>query len=296
MQVSPPLREKAATCHIVAYAALTEPHGRRRNLNGNTESPTVGISCSPHLSVGDNMNKFQTIVHRRLQVLRLEAESAGEPEHNATAGFLREKYIGRFLRDMTPWGVSLTSGVLFDLADRTSPQMDIIATLSSVMPTIILDESLSMVPVEAALWAIEIKTKLTTDGLNQVTRQNQWLSETGVALNSPRPINLPTAILSLDSELSKETVVDWMQEQQTDKFVNGNTVMCCVIGKFHLIRQGREVRQIEPDGHYIETMHFISDYWGGLAHLARERRDATPVVCPSSPYPHPLEAYLKGLK
>jgi hypothetical protein len=245
------------------------------------------------------MNKFQAIVHRRLQTLRLDAEAAGEPEHNPTAGFLREKYLTRFLRHMTPWGVSLTSGVLLDLYDRTSPQMDLIATDNSILPTIILDEGVSMVPVEATLLAIEIKTKLTTKGLSQVKQQNEWIGKTKVALKSndpiKHPIMIPTAILSLDSELSKESVIVWMKEQQGGQPINGNTVMCCAIGKWYLLRQGCEVIQKNSDEHFIETMHFISDYWGALMHLARERRDATSSA-PSSRFPHPLEAYLKGLR
>src|SRR5208282_1201523 len=100
-------------------------------------------------------------------------------------------------------------------------------------------------------WAIEIKTKLKTNDLSQVNRQNQWIRETGVAPNSTHRFIIPTAILSLDSESSKQNVVCWMQEQQNGQLVNGNTVMCCAIGKFHLLRQGREVRQIDSDGNYI---------------------------------------------
>lgn len=244
------------------------------------------------------MNKLQKVVHRRIQALQLDAEIAGEPEHSLTAGFLREKYITKFLSDMTPREVSLTSGILFDLADRTSPQLDLIATFNSVLPTIILDEGVSMVPVEAALWAIEIKTKLKSCHLNQLETQNQWIAQTAVVVKPDKTedqLILPTAILALDSALSIETVRQWMQAQENGKLINGNTVMCCVIGKFYLVRNGDELTPYVSNGEFIETMCFIADYWGGLRHLQKQRQKATSTV-PPSPYPHPLEAYLKALK
>lgn len=171
-----------------------------------------------------------------------------------------------------------------------------IATLSSVLPTIALEEGVSMVPAEAALMTIEIKTTLTTDGLAQLSAHNQWIGSTKIALRSQHPNIIPTAILALDSDLSAQRVTDWMQERKDGQLVNGNTVMCCTIGRFHLLRQGDKVIQIDSDDDHIETMHFISDYWGALAYLAHQRRGAAPFVFALSPYPHPLEAYLKGLR
>jgi hypothetical protein len=61
-----------------------------------------------------------------------------------------------------------------------------------------------------------------------------------------------------------------------------------------LARQKDEViEEWDADGHYQETMSFISDFWGALTYLQRKREEL------KSPdrnnYPHPLEAYLKGM-
>ena len=211
--------------------------------------------------------------------------------HNATAGLLKEKYITRFLRDMTPQDISLASGVLFDLSDRLSPQLDLIATLDEVLPSIIFHDNVSMIPVEAALWAIEIKSELKSCHLEQLSMQNRWIKETPTVLSGGPPVILPTAILALDG-LSKEKVIQWLNSPDA-----ANTVICCVIGKYHLIRQENTVREFEgAAGSFTETMHFISDYWGGLRHL-REKRRATisAMLSDDRAYPHPLEAYLKGM-
>jgi hypothetical protein len=239
------------------------------------------------------MNKFQRIVNRRIQSLLLDAELAGEPRHNSTAGFLREKYIINFLRDMTPSGVSLTSGVIFDASDVVSPQLDLIAVDNSTLPAIVLHEGLSMVPVEATLLTAEIKSILTSDGLKQVTHHNQQFRRFRPAMAGNGKFIVPTIILALESDLSKTSVVEWMQSQHNDELVNGNTVICCVIGKFHLVRQGDHIQEWDSDGEYQETLSFISDFWGGLKVLQQQRHT---FVNPSlTGYPHPLEVYLKGL-
>jgi Domain of unknown function (DUF6602) len=249
------------------------------------------------------LNKFQRIVRQRIETLVAEAKVAGEPEHNATAGFLREKYITRFLRDMTPSGVTLTSGTLFGLDDReVSPQIDLIATLPSAIPTLVLHDEISMVPAEAGLMAVEIKTKLEGKHLEQVAKQNKWLRDLRlVLLQDPPPqtsLVFPTAILALDSALSMERIVDWMQSAQDGILLNGNTVMCCIIGKFHLIRQDKVIRKVIDDNKsFLETMHFISDFWLALEGQQEERKRAANLRRKSTqPYPHPLEAYLKGMK
>jgi hypothetical protein len=237
------------------------------------------------------MNKFQKIVHNRIAGLLLDAESAGGPQHNPTAGWLREKYIIQFLKDMTPWGISLTSGVLFDVRNTVSPQIDLIAVNNVALPAIALHEGLSMVPVEAALIAAEIKSSLTTDGLEQLAKFNECALQLQVVGYSN--FFLPTIMVALDSQLSKERVIEWMQTKVNGELVNRNTTMCCVVGKFHLVRQKDEIKVCDKDGHYQETMSFISDFWGALKYLQRMREVL------KSPdrngYPHPLEAYLKGM-
>ena len=239
------------------------------------------------------MNKFQKIVNRRISSLLLDAEQAGEPHHNPTAGFLREKYIIKFLRDMTPWGVSLTSGAVFDACDTTSPQLDLIAVDNSSLPAILLSEGVSMVPVEATLLTAEIKSILTSNGLEQVKQHNQQLIQLRIVTPISNNFIVPTIILALDSDLSKNRVIEWMQLRNNGELVNGNTTMCCVIGKFHLVRQGDNIMEWDADGNHQETLSFISDFWGGLRHLQQLRN----TLFNSSPtgYPHPLEVYLKDM-
>ena len=146
---------------------------------------------------------------------------------------------------MAPAGVSLTSGALFDSAGRVSPQMDLIATLDSILPTIMLGDGVSMVPVEAALMAIEIKSKLTKKALEQVRRHNEWINGVNKHKKYALPANpgplCPTAILALDTDLGAENVSGWMTTKDAcASYQNLNTFMCCVIGKFHLIKQGSE--------------------------------------------------------
>jgi hypothetical protein len=240
------------------------------------------------------MNKFQNIIKRRIQGLLLDAQSAGEPQHNPTAGYLREKYITQFLKEMSPWGISLSSGVIFDACDHTSPALDLIAVDNSPLPAIALHEGLSMVPAEAALLIAEIKSVLTRDSLSQVATHNRFTTTLAVFATS-RNLIIPTAIIALDSQLSKESVIEWMQESSSDNLVNGNTVMCCVIGKYYLSRQGREIIQWDANDENQETLSFIADFWGVLTHLSRRRRMCLTEHESESVYPHPLEGYLKNM-
>lgn len=243
-----------------------------------------------------NLNHLQRVVYARLQALQLEAGAAETVSHSGTIGTLREGYLRRFLKDMTLGGISLTSGALLNLRDDVSPQIDIIAALDSTIPRLILEESISLVPAEAALIAIEVKSKLKRKHLNQVQAQNEWIKNTKLTFPQPDRDNqykliIPTAILAYDSALSFKAVEQWMQSDG-----GRNTALCCVIGKFY-IHQFNEIKRIQGDGQFKETMNFISDYWFTLQVVSRWRELAADrrLDNPGKPYPHPLEAYLKGL-
>jgi hypothetical protein len=232
------------------------------------------------------MNKLQQFVLNEFGKLKSDCEMAGATAHGPSTGSIRESIVKAFLEKMTPPGIKLVSGVLFDCCSnrRVSPQMDLIAVAPTVIPSALLDDKIALVPVEAALLCIEVKSNLDRRSLEQLERHNSWASKAYTCAPKEKcsMVLLPTCYMALDSSLSWQEIRKWME-------LNPRTAFGVVLGKHHMIRDKEEVRALFTPKDK-EILYFVSDYFCGLQHLLRERLSAF-----DRAWPPPFEVYLKGL-
>lgn len=84
--------------------------------------------------------------------------------HALIKGQQREKTVGDFFRERLPSRFSVSSGQVVDLDEHWSPQLDVMVFDSSRNFPIVSNGN-SLLPAEALLVAIEVKTTLTRDEL-----------------------------------------------------------------------------------------------------------------------------------
>ncbi len=211
------------------------------------------------------MNQIQQVIHSKIQSLVTMSHAAGAMSHSTTTGSVRESYLTTFLKELLPQGVSATSGVLCDFAGRTSRQLDLVLTLDSSLPVISMRDGISLIPVDSALLAIEIKSTLDTDALTQVENQNTSLVELNVSneVAEGERFIIPTMVVAMEtSKLSCSNVSDWVQR-------TGNTAACCVIGKYFVKSDEPKPVSIESAGNgaFNETLAFVACLYHAVLHL-----------------------------
>lgn len=176
------------------------------------------------------MNPIQELIQSQIQILLERSKSVECLEHNLTKGALREKYLIEFFRGLIPEAFSITSGVVCDAKGRNSSQLDFIIKDSKTLPTLLIMENVSVVPVESVHLLAEIKTTLRSKDLEQVKASRysfNMLELATVSDNVQDKVKIPTVILAFNNEVSKETLKSWMVE-------NGDIVSICVVGDFCL--------------------------------------------------------------
>lgn len=106
---------------------------------------------------------------------------------------------------------------------------------------------------------------------------------------------IPTAILAYDGPSDHGKVIEGLKEKPEIM----NTAMVCVLGRYSIKRDSRTPSgflTVWADENFSELMHFVADYWFGLEANMRIRDIASShrlFLPAATPYPHPLEAYLK---
>ena len=226
------------------------------------------------------MKKHQNAILRglksRIRQLTEQFDETDAIRHNATKGSLREAYLKDFLANFVPQRLGVNSGFITDCrGDEISPQIDLLVFDQSQMPGFTISKFVTLVPIEASVMAIEVKSMLKSEHVDQIKAQQSSVRKMRFAATSLKReclhtvdcIGIPTFVFALESVCSKEKLLEWFEEIDALEAV-------CVVGKYVILRDPRSLvpQLIETDGEHLEILHF-------LARFHRDLESYAPFVC-----------------
>lgn len=124
-------------------------------------------------------------------------------KHMGERGRMNELALSRLLESFVPERIGVGTGVLFDTADRQSPQTDVVLFDGANQAAVMAQTTQVMFPIEVATACVEVKTTLTSGDISDCSRKRKKLHELepvtadGVPAGHP-----PFVVLSYDSGLS----------------------------------------------------------------------------------------------
>ncbi|MDF7663955.1 hypothetical protein PT282_04660 [Bifidobacterium sp. ESL0763] len=125
------------------------------------------------------------------QKLGKEANAVREAfSHNGSAGTGLENIVKAFLSKLLPQKIGIVSGEAIDSNGHRSRQLDLILYDKNQMPVFMYTEfsDMALVPVEAILGVIEVKTTLTVDELKTCCTNCQSIKKLSRVAYRPQPI------------------------------------------------------------------------------------------------------------
>jgi hypothetical protein len=134
-----------------------------------------------------------------------EAAVAREVAHPGMQGRIRELVMSHLLRPALPLGFDIAGGKVVNSQGDQSAETDVIVYSRAVLAPIMYSECDGIVPVEAAYYAVEIKSQLTAATLrDSIAKAQAMLSVIPVqkheAVTPPRSPVIPT-LFAFDSDL-----------------------------------------------------------------------------------------------
>jgi hypothetical protein len=109
---------------------------------------------------------YQSLIRERIRYAIAAARAVQPLEHSGVKGAIREVLMADLLRPLLPADVGVATGVLISAFDQQqSGQQDIIVFNKRILPPILFEQGPALVPVEAALVCIEVKSVLTATEL-----------------------------------------------------------------------------------------------------------------------------------
>lgn len=209
------------------------------------------------------------------QLLEKFKESNTIP-HAATKGALREAYLRQFLAEFIPVPFEIKSGFVTDCRGaEVSPQIDLLVFDRTSIPAFALTDFVTIVPLEAARLAIEVKSTLRIRDLSQIKSQQESIRQMRFAWTTPRHEYLQTVdslgitqhIVAFDTDCAEDTLKTWFHEEPALNVI-------CIIGKYVLLRHPNtgEIESIPADATHSEVMQAVSSLFATVLDAQRELR------------------------
>jgi hypothetical protein len=229
------------------------------------------------------MNPIQKLLQSEINCLIERSKGFNAVQHNVTKGSLRETLLINFFEKLIPNALSISSGIICDCSGKSSTQTDFIVYDPKILPNLILDKNLAVIPVESVHLVAEIKTSLTIKDLKQVENSRAVLNSLKIA-TVPHLIDfkIPSIIIAFDCRISQKTLQEWMDKQN-------DVISICVIGKFCLSKMNLGTQIFKPDNtlpKHWETLNFSLQMFESLSKSLNERINIIPMWAP----------YLQGIE
>lgn len=229
------------------------------------------------------MNPIQKLLQSEINCLIEKSKGFSAVQHNVTRGALRETLLINFFEKLIPNALSISSGIICDCSGKSSTQTDFIVYDQKILPNLILDKNLAVIPVESVHLVAEIKTSLTIKDLKQVENSRTVLNSLKIATKTPLiDFKIPSVILAFDCRISQERLQEWMNKQN-------DVISICVIGKFCLSKMNLGTQIFKSDNtlpKHWETLNFSLQMFESLSKSLNERINIIPMWAP----------YLQGIE
>lgn len=108
---------------------------------------------------------FREELKKEIEAALQSFENAARIDHSGLKGLVREILTEKLLQPILPPGVEIGTGKITDSLGNLSAQIDLIIYCRTTLPPLVYGRSTGLYPVEACLYAIEVKSILNSQEL-----------------------------------------------------------------------------------------------------------------------------------
>lgn len=214
------------------------------------------------------------LLRARIAGVVAQAAALSAVQHSGLRGQLREILAAGLLRPLLPPGFGLATGEVVSAYNDHSPQVDIIVYDQAKVPPLLVDEAVGLVPIEAAIATIEVKSVLTATELrssHESAKRIQALPFAPAVDGSTQiPLSPLTALFAFGSDLTERTELDRYRTQGGND--DRGLLQVCVVGHSTFFRCGNGWHVPNCGGEHGEVLAFIGCFLNQLPVFAESRR------------------------
>lgn len=225
-------------------------------------------------------NQFQAFLRARVIGAIHSARAASNLTHQGVKGTVLEILVRDLFRPLLPSDVGVGTGQILECATgRLSSQVDVVLYDKSILPPILFDEANGIFPVEAVLYAIEVKTTLTRRDM-QTAHENAKALESFSYLPSgsseernasPALERARNVVFALKSDLADKGKHEAQRYKEIYRDEPTYIVAICVAGREYWYRQDAAWINFVGNGEFDEVLAFIAGVTNTYRSVAQSR-------------------------
>jgi hypothetical protein len=212
-------------------------------------------------------NQFQAFLRARIIGAIESARAASGLTHQGVKGTVLEILVRDLFRPLLPADIGVGTGQILECANgRLSTQVDVVLYDKSILPPILVDESNGIFPIEAVLYAIEVKTTLTRHDLKSAHENAKALHSFSYIPGRVREGSPPlpplqrvrSVIFALNSDLAEGGKTEAARYKEIYKKEPTYIVAICVAGREYWYRQDTGSVKFHLSEKFDEVLAFIA--------------------------------------
>lgn len=217
---------------------------------------------------------YQSLFRERIRYAISVARAVQPLEHSGVKDAIREVLIADLFLPLFPADIGIATGILISAFDqRQSAQQDIIIFDKRILPPILFEQGPAIVPVEAALICIEVKSKLTATELQKAHENALTVRDLGVH-SGHREENgnwvdnvssmVSSILLSLDTDLTEtgKSEVQRYKEQLGEN--HPALASICIVGRGLWYQTEKVIYRHQSNSYIKEDKTAITGKWGNV--------------------------------
>jgi len=225
---------------------------------------------------------YRDLILARTEAAIAAANEVGSVKHRGLKGQLREIVVRDLFRPLFPADIGTGTGEIISSDDRHSGEQDIVIFDKRIVPPVLFERSIGLFPIESVLFAIEVKSRLTSSGLRQAhesaveLRSFTYLPGSYDGADQPQSMTLNqmgSALLAFDTDLSVRGKTEIERYDELHASEDPPLKIICVIDRGCWIWRNEGWFTWDPPYKHGEMLLFLSVIMNTYRQTAASRRE-----------------------
>lgn len=198
------------------------------------------------------MSNLNDLLENNIKTLINSANAVGGITHQGLKGTAREEYLAEFFEKYLPhqWGIG--KGQIQDSLGGISHESDLIIYDRNSLPPTLVGKSINIFPIECVKYVFEVKSTLNATEVKTTIVKFDKLKSLYIG-EEKSPVRV---LFAFDSDLSKKTDLERLEELDEDFDKNSAVQVLIVIGKGYWFRANRKYTVVEEKKNVTTRVYY----------------------------------------
>ncbi len=218
---------------------------------------------------------FRSLLVARVHASVGAARSVAGLTHAGLKGLLREIVVRELLRPLLPPNAGLGHGQLISAYDQQSTEQDVVIFDRELVPSLLLDETNGIFPIESALYVIEVKSSLNLAQLREVHDKAKGLELLRHVPGEGAPEHVIPCLFAFNSDLGRDSRTEIERYKEVLDGTVPSIRSLCVVDRGYWFFANAQWHSVASSPDHDEVVFFLADILATYARVAGTRTHAS---------------------